>query len=280
MKRLTLETVAQGIGQLPSLPAVVHQLLATIDNEQADTADLARKIGQDQALVAKVLRVANSSFYGMQGKVASMQDAMVVLGFRNIRTLVLAAAMTGSFPKAQRAWFNEQIFWKHSLAVALAAKALAGGTGIHPDHAFTAGLLHDIGRLVLVTCFPEEYREVVENRSDSDDFLVAAENAQLGFDHSQVGATLAIRWKFTPDVIEAVRCHHQKWRPDASLLGALIHVADVTAHALDLTGEADALVPPLDNAAWNKLGLGWADYKRQLPVIERQHQGAALLLAA
>jgi putative nucleotidyltransferase with HDIG domain len=280
MKRLTLETVTQSIGQLPSLPAVVHQLLATIDNEQADTTDLARKIGQDQALVAKVLRVANSSFYGMQGKVASMQDAMVVLGFRNVRTLVLAAAMTGSFPKAQRAWFNEQIFWKHSLAVALAAKALAGGTSIHPDHAFTAGLLHDIGRLVLVTCFADEYRHVVESRTDTDDFLVAAENTQLGFDHSQVGAALALRWKFAPDVSEAVRCHHQKWRPEAPLLAALIHVADVTAHALDLTGEADALVPPLDSAAWSKLGLGWADYKRQLPAIERQHQGAALLLAA
>jgi HD-like signal output (HDOD) protein len=114
----------------------------------------------------------------------------------------------------------------------------------------------------------------------SDNFLVATEMAELGFDHAQVGAGLAVRWKFTPDISEAVRCHHQKWRPDAPLLVALIHVADVTAHALDLAGEADALVPPLDGAAWNRLGFGWIDYKRHLPEIERQHQGAALLLAA
>jgi putative nucleotidyltransferase with HDIG domain len=280
MKRLTMDEVMHGIGHLPSLPAVVHQLLATIENEQADVADLAKKIGQDQALVAKVLRVANSSFYGMQGKVASIQDAMVVIGFRNVRTLVLAAALTGGFPKSQRSWFDEQVFWKHSLAVGLAAKALAASVGLNPDHAFTAGLLHDIGRLVLVTCFPHHYRTVVENRARNDDFLVAREREELGFDHADVGAALAKRWKFSPEVSETVQAHHRPWRPDALPLVALIHVADVTAHALDLAGEADALVPPLDGAAWTRLGVGWGEYKRHLPEIERQHQGAALLLAA
>jgi putative nucleotidyltransferase with HDIG domain len=197
-----------------------------------------------------------------------------------VRTLVLAAALTGGSPKSQRSWFDEQIFWKHSLAVGLAAKALAASAGLNPDHAFTAGLLHDIGRLVLVTCFPDHYRTVVENRAKSDDFLVAREREELGFDHADVGAALAKRWKFSPEVSEAVRAHHQPWRPDALPLVALIHVADVTAHALDLAGEADAMVPPLDGAAWNRLGVGWGEYKRHLPEIERQHQGAALLLAA
>lgn len=280
MTHLTLETVTKGIGQLPSLPAVVHQLLGSIDNEQADIADISRKIGQDQALVAKVLRVANSSFYGMQGRVASIQDAMVVLGFRNVRTLVLAAALTGSFPKSQRTWFDEQVFWKHSLAVALAAKAFAGSAGINPDHAFTAGLLHDIGRLVLVTCFPEEYRKAVELRGASDEFLVTAEATELGFDHAAVGAALAERWKFAPAISAAVRCHHQPWHGEAPPLVALVHLADVTAHALDLSGETDPLVPPLDGGAWNRLGFGWVDYKRRLAEIETQHRGAVLLLAA
>jgi putative nucleotidyltransferase with HDIG domain len=279
MKRLNLDMVAEGIGQLPSLPAVVHQLLGTIDNEHADIEDLAKKIGQDQALVAKLLRVANSSFYGMQGKVASVQDALVVLGFRNMRTLVLAAALTGSLPKSQSAWFDEQLFWKHSLGVALAAKAFAGNVGINPDHAFTAGLLHDIGRLVLVTCFPEEYRVVVEATAGSDEFAVVVEASKLGVDHAAVGACLAERWKFVPTVSDAVRYHHQQSRPEAPLLVALVHVADVTAHALNLSGEADALVPPPDGVAWNRLGLGWVEYKRRLAEIEVQHQAALLLLA-
>jgi putative nucleotidyltransferase with HDIG domain len=280
MKRLTLETVVEGIGQLPPLPAVVHQLLATIENEHADVTDISRKIGQDQALVAKVLRVANSSFYGMQGKVSSIQDAMVVLGFRNVRTLVLAAALTSGFPKSQRAWFDEQMFWKHSLAVALAAKAYAGGVGINPDYAFTAGLLHDIGRLVLVTCFPDHYREVVEARGSSDEFLVTVEGSELGFDHAAVGAALAQRWKFSSAITEAVRSHHQISSPETPALVALIHLADVTAHALDLAGETNTLVPPLDGAAWNRLGLSWVEYKRRLGEIENQHLGARLLLAA
>jgi putative nucleotidyltransferase with HDIG domain len=279
MKQITLDDVAAGIRELPSLPVVVMQLLDSMENEQADTAQIAKKIAQDQALVAKVLRVANSSFYGMQGRVASMQDAMVVLGFRSVRTLVVAAAVTGAFPSAQRSWFDQQAFWKHSLAVGLAARAFALAMGQNADQAFTAGLLHDIGRLVLVSCFPEQYKAVVEKQRGQDEFSIDAERAVLGFDHMQVGEVLAKRWKFAPAIGNAVR-HHHPGDGELPPEGTLIYLADVTAHALDLAGEQHAKVPPLDSATWNKLGIGWAEYKRKLAAIEEQHRGATLMLAA
>jgi putative nucleotidyltransferase with HDIG domain len=280
MKPITLDDVSVGIRELPALPAVVLQLLESFDNDRVDTTELGRKISQDQALVAKVLRVANSSFYGMQGRVASMQDAIVVLGFRSVRTLVVAAAVTGSFPSTNREWFDQQAFWKHSLAVGLAARTFADALGINTDHAFTAGLLHDIGRQVLVTCFPDHYKAVVEARRTRDCFSIEAEQAVLGFDHTQVGAALAARWKFAPAIGEAVRLHHNVSGKDAPPTAALIHLADVTAHVLDLTGDPAALVPSLDAASWNRFGVGWPEYKRRLATIEDQHRSASLLLAA
>jgi putative nucleotidyltransferase with HDIG domain len=280
MNTLTQDAVANAIGKLPSLPVVVLQLLETFEKEQVDTHDIARRISQDQALVAKVLRVANSSFYGMQGKVASIQDAMVVLGFRNVRTLVLAAAVTGSFPANCRQWFDPIIFWKHGLAVGLAARAYAAQAGVNPEHAFTAGLLHDVGRLVLVTCFPEQYREVIARRAACDGGLLEAERLVLGLDHAEVGAMLAARWKFAPAIGDAVRQHHDVGHATTPMLAELVHLADVTAHALDLAGEADPIVPMLNVTAWSRLNIGWQEYKRRLAEIERQHQGAVLLLAA
>jgi putative nucleotidyltransferase with HDIG domain len=280
MKPLTLEDVSAGIRELPSLPVVVLQLLGSIEKEEADVPEIARKIAQDQALVAKVLRVANSSFYGMQGKVTSMRDAIAVLGIRSVRTLVVAAAVTGNFPASQRSWFDQHAFWKHSLAVALAARAFADALRQNADHAFTSGLLHDIGRLVLVTCFPEYYRAVVDRHVSGGGFIIDAERSVLGFDHMQVGAALAERWKFSPAVGDAVRCHHPVAGCELPAAGALIHLADVTAHVLDVTGEEHAMVPPLNVAAWKRFGISWPEYKRRLAEIEIQHRGATLLLAA
>jgi putative nucleotidyltransferase with HDIG domain len=278
--QLSLDQIAAGVGQLPSLPVVVMQLLASFEQEQADTADIARRIAQDQALTVKVLRVANSSFYGMQGKIASIQDAMVVLGFRNVRTLVLAASVVGSFPAVQGGWFDQKVFWKHGLAVALAARSYASAAGVNPEHAFTAGLLHDVGRLVLVTCFPEHYRAVVTARAGRDAYLSAIEHEVLGVDHAQVGAVLAERWKFSPQITDAVKLHHAAGKPETPLLATLVHLADVTAHGLDLAGEVDPIVPLLDELAWKRLNIGWPEYKKRLADIEKQHQGAVLMLAA
>ena len=121
MQPLNLEQVIAQIRQLPSLPAVVTEVLESFEDERADGGAIAHKIAQDQALSAKVLRVANSSFYGLQGKVVTVQDAMVVLGFRNVRTLVMAAGVTGSFPTVAAGGFDLRAFWMHCIVTAVCA---------------------------------------------------------------------------------------------------------------------------------------------------------------
>lgn len=278
MKTLQAQQVVEAVRQLPSLPAVVIELLQSADKEDVNADELANKIALDQALAAKALKVANSPFYGLQSKVASIQDATVILGLRQIRSLVAAAAVTGAFAQSRHSWFDQRLFWQHCVGVALCARTLAAEAGVSEDGAFTAGLLHDIGRLVLVTCFPDEYREALAYQKKHDCFLLTAERDVLGLDHAQVGQALAERWHFAPSIQAAVAHHHAPEEATADSLAGVVHVADVMAHALDLCPREDELVPPLSAVAWNRLGIDWGRFKQMLATVEDQFEDVCAAL--
>ncbi|MES2932881.1 MAG: HDOD domain-containing protein [Pseudomonadota bacterium] len=244
MTTIAIEDVIKKIQNLPSLPAVVIELLNSMDQEDIDTSLLAEKIALDQSLAAKTLRVANSSFYGMQSKVTTIHQAISILGFHSIRTLVTAAALTGSFPSSGSG-FDFQSFWRHSIGTAVCAKFLARQLAINQEFAFTAGLLHDIGRLVLVTRFPVEYEAAAAHRLAHDCTMIEAETAVLGIDHALIGSSLAAYWKFPLAMQNAVATHHALPEKNKVSLGMVVHVANTFAHALDLSGAEEDLVPPL-----------------------------------
>lgn len=279
MSKLTLATVLDQVRQLPPLPALVLELLHSFGNEDIAIEELARKISQDQALVARALRVANSPYYGLQGKIGTIEEAIVVLGFHTVRMLVTAAGVIGRFPGPVQRWFDHQGFWQHSLGVALCAKSLAKATSENQEGAFTSGLLHDIGRLVLVTYFPEQYREVVECRRQHDMDLLEAEHALLGLDHAAVGAALMERWKLPLAIKQAVANHHDPDDVGGSLLVDLVHVANVMCHALDIGNSDDDVVPFLSGTAWSRLGIGWPEFKSFLAEVEKQYAGTSTLIA-
>lgn len=278
MKPLDMEQVLVSVRQLPSLPAVVVELLESVDKEDVNADELAGKIALDQGLAAKALRVANSPFYGMPSKVTTIQDATVILGLRNVRSLVTAAAVTGAFPNTTSAWFDPRLFWQHCVGVALCARVLAAECGLSEDSAFTAGLLHDIGRLVLITGFPKEYQQVSVYQHKHDCFLTTAERDLLGLDHAAVGQALAERWRFAPAIQEAVAFHHAPDETVVKSLAGVVHVADVLAHALDLCPREDELVPALSPVAWNRLGIPWPRLKDLLAQVEDQFEDVCTAL--
>lgn len=254
MIRLSFEHIIRQIQELPSLPVVVLELLSSMDQDDTDVHVLAQKIELDQALAAKTLRIANSSFYGMQSKVTSIPQAVSVLGFHSIRTVVTACALTSSFAPVAGG-FDFQAFWRHSLATAIAARLLAPHLGVNPETAFTAGLLHDLGTLVLVTRFPAEHALVRSYRQAHDCPMAEAELAIIGIDHAQVGSALAAYWKFPVAIQQAVADHHAIDRLAAGGLPLAVHMANAVALALDLAGVDDALVPPLSPAGWRSVTL-------------------------
>ena len=280
MAALTLDEVLADISQLPSLPAVVDELIHALGDEDISIDQLAEGIAKDQALAARALRVANSPFYGVQNKVASIHDAIVVLGFRAVNSLVMAASVTGYFAPGGESAFDLSGFWRHSIGTALCARGLAHRASLDAEGGFTAGLLHDIGRLLLVTTHPRQYAEVMAWRDEQDCPLPEAEWRILGFDHAQVGEMLAQRWHFPPDIVRSVALHHAPVPASECSLADVTHVADVLAHALDLTGASQAMVPPLDPEAWYRLHLDGPFLKTLLTKVEREHESYCMLLSA
>jgi putative nucleotidyltransferase with HDIG domain len=278
MNPLNLDEVVARLQDLPSLPAVVMELLTSIDQQDVDISVLAKKVSHDQALTAKTLRLANSSTYGLQVKVTTIQQAITFLGFQSTRNLITAAAITGCFAEGACAGFNDKAFWRHSIATAACARVLARRMRFNQDYAFTAGLLHDIGRLVLVSSFPERYAEVIAWRAAHDCELLVAERTMLGTDHLAAGVALAEHWNFSDTMKLAIAHHHDPEAPGAGFLATIIHVANAIVHALDLAREEDDLVPPLSPVAWSALGLSEEAYLHVFRETELQFDEISTVL--
>lgn len=275
---LALDDIVQHLDDLPSLPAVVMELLTSIDQEDVDIAVLAQKVSNDQALTAKTLRLANSSLYNLQTKVTTVQQAITYLGFQTTRNLITAAAITGCFPHGRCPGFDDKAFWRHSIAAAACCKAIARRVRYNQDIAFTAGLLHDIGRLVLVTAFPALYEQVLAYRERHDCDVRSAENAVMGVDHVDAGLALGAHWQFSDTMKMAIAHHHHPDVPGTGQLATIVHVANAIVHALDLAREEDDLVPPVSSAAWTALGLNEEACLHVFRETELQYEEITLIL--
>ncbi len=251
----TIADVIKSIRDLPSLPAVILELMGSIDQEDASIKQLAIKISQDPALSAKALRLANSSFYGMQCMVTTIQQAIAVLGFDTVRTLVTSAAVIDKFSGTEKGGFNYQMFWRQSIATAICAKLLARHQKQHEDQTFMAALLHDIGILVLVTHCPECYVEIKAHQTTHDCSMLDAEVAILGFNHAIVGRKLAEYWKFPLAIQIAIEHYHRPDLQEKNSIASLIYVADAIVCGLDLCGDENTVVPLVSSEIWDELNI-------------------------
>jgi putative nucleotidyltransferase with HDIG domain len=262
MANLALTNLIKNVQDLPTLPAIVMDLLNTIDREDLDIETLAKKVSQDQALTGKTLRMANSSYFAMHVKVTTIQHAITLLGFHKVRNIITTAALTGCFPERGCAGFDHKTFWCHSIAAASGAAGLARHLGFNPDHAFTAGLLHDIGTLVLVTSFPNQYEQALAYRVEHNCSMLEAEHEVFRMDHAQAGEILAAHWNFSDTIRLAIAGHHEPELPGAGFLASIVHVASAIAEQTGSIDEADETTPEISLAAWDALRLDQAIYSR------------------
>ena len=278
MSTLALADIAKGLQSLPSLPVVVLEVLKSFEDADANIGVLAEKVAQDQALAAKTLRIANSSFYGLSRKVATIQQAITILGFDSVRALIAAAAVTDIFSGHLHGGFNFKAFWRHAIGTGVCAKMLARQMKLNQDYAFVCGLLHDIGQLVLVTRFPEQYTAAMKHRAEKDCFVIEAERAVLKVDHAAVGRALAEYWKFPLLMQKAIANHHHPEVEDMGDIPAAVHVADAIAHALGLTQEEDDLVPVVSDQAWKSFALERAAFRAICRDTEAEFDEACQIL--
>ena len=203
-----ISQIISTIGELPASPAIVSAIMNLTSNLNSEVSELGRHILSDQVLTAKVLKLSNSSFYGRSKKVSSINDAVIILGFHTIRSLVLASSVRGLFKKKDSSKF-EGTLWEHSLSTAIVCRLL-GEYFKHPlrDEAFVCGILHDIGKLIIYRKFSESYENLVKDQISLKQPSHALEEEYFGFSHMQVGAALMEKWNFPHEFISAIRDHH------------------------------------------------------------------------
>jgi putative nucleotidyltransferase with HDIG domain len=277
MNFLTGEALSEVVQRLPSLPHIVMELIDALDNGDVEINTLAQKISHDQALTAKVLGLANSSFYGMQSKVGSISHAISVLGFNSVRSLVTATAVVEVFSEGLPEELNYTEFWKHSIATALAAKALAKHCRTNEDQAFIGGLLHNIGRLVLATHSPSAYQAVLKWRSQHDEDLTVAEMNIFGIDHKSVGREALAHWKFPASIVETLPPLTADTFQVPSLMASVATVADAIAYGLDLSGAEQDRVPVILQQEWDALNLEQQALIDIFSTTERQFKEACMI---
>jgi putative nucleotidyltransferase with HDIG domain len=226
----TNDLVAE-ITQLPVQPGAAMRLLWMLEDPRTSAADLGRLIESDPALSTQVIRLANTAFYGLSGKVSSAWRAVTVLGLATVRALATTAAFD-LFSEKGRSVPDD--FWPHSVTTAAAASSLARRVGVQANDAFSAGLLHDIGAALVFRRAPRRYDAVLERLANDPELtLVEAERQEFGLTHAEVGAAALQVMKFPPELCEAIGLHHASPTEVTSRLARLLIAADALALAVD-----------------------------------------------
>ncbi|MFZ6798233.1 HDOD domain-containing protein [Undibacterium sp. Di24W] len=257
---ISLEEVINKINDLPTLPQVAQEMLSDLNSDDISLDTIVEKVALDQSLAAKVLKVANTSYYGANSKVVTIQQAISMLGTKNLKNLIRTSIFTHNLPVANCRGFDSFGFWRHNIATAICAELISRSLHLKHDFAFTAGLLHDIGRLVLVSRFPKKYEEVIRCATEKDCSLLDAERTILGVDHVSVGLILALQWNFSDAIQDAIRGHHEPDHKELNSIASIVHVANAIVHALDLCDNPHEMVPAVSQFAWDNLGLSEEAY--------------------
>lgn len=231
MEAVSLQSAVGQLQRLPTLPSVLAGLLDAAADPEASALELGKYIAADQSLTAALLRLVNSASYGFSRQINSVTDAIVLLGFGEVRNLVLTASAFGAVPKGRDA-AHRTALWRHALATAIAAdraaRALRWPSG---GGYYSAGLLHDIGKVALDALYPQSYGLARKEASAGRRAVIAVETEVLGFDHAEAGAALAAHWQLPASICAAIRFHHRPGhdgeKPSAA---ALIALADAIAH--------------------------------------------------
>lgn len=204
----TVDKIISTIGELPASPAIVSAVMGMTSDLDANVTDISRVLAADQSLTAKVLKLSNSSFYGRSKEVKSLHEAILILGFFTVRSMVIATSTHRMFNGGESQEAQGKL-WRHTLSAAIAARQVAAQLR-YPgkDEVFIAGLLHDIGKLVLLQKLPAPYEKAIRQVEDERGDFITVEQERLGFTHCDVARVLLKKWSFPESLTEAIYHHH------------------------------------------------------------------------
>jgi len=232
-----LRSIIMTTRDLPAMPQVAAKVLELSSDPDTSAQKLQQVIADDQAMTARILKIANSAMYSCSRRIKTLTEAIVMLGFNAIRSLVVTSAARNLYnTHSSRTGLKERLLWEHSIGAAFASRALAEKVAPgFTEEAFLAGLLHDIGKLVLNQKAPREFDEIVQIVYNENQPFFSVELGILGFDHAQVGALLINKWKLAPVLEEVILHHHEPLDAEAeSPLHRLLALGNAMCHKMGI----------------------------------------------
>lgn len=270
--RTTPEELAANVSTLVSLPEAYVRLNTLLDEPNTTSADLGAVIRHDPGLATRLLRMVNSAFYGFASRIDDLDRAVTIVGRNELRDLVLATVAVETFDRIASDLVDMSTFWHHSVFCALIARGLGRRSNLGDGESlFAAGLLHDVGQLVIYRELPELGAKALARAGESDDGLHRAERAVLGFTHGEVGAALFEAWGLPESLQAATRFHHEPLAGNAFLFEtAIVHLANSAANTLEPGRNILACQPERHLGAWRLTGLTEEDLDAAIPEAEAQ----------
>lgn len=251
MEKEKIRRKIKAIKSLPTLPAVAQKVNKMAENDKTSANQLGSIISTDQAISGRVLRLVNSSFYGFPGRISSISNAILLLGFDVVKSLIISVSV---FEMMEKGIIG---LWEHSLGCAIASRIIAKRIkGCDPEEISVAGLLHDIGKVVVSIQLSENYDDIKKLIREQKIIFYEAEKQVLDLTHEDIGGWLAESWNLPVGLQETISYHHQPLKAQkAKLQTAIVHVADFLTRSVGFGSGGDPWIPPLNHRAWERLGL-------------------------
>jgi len=251
------EELVKGMIKLVSLPHVCIRVNLMVDDPSFSNNDIGDIISQDASLTARLLKVANSAFYGFQSKIETVSRAVTVIGSHELRDLVLAVSAVRAFTNIPIDLANMASFWRHSMFCGIVARLIAEKCHVlHTERLFVSGLLHDLGQLIVFHKLPELSRKILRRVDLTDEEFHTVEEQFLGFNHGDVGAELMKLWQMPPALRNAIKFHHCPGLADEDDLEAsIVHLANAITHIAELEQLRDISIQRIDPYAWSRTKL-------------------------
>jgi HD-like signal output (HDOD) protein len=242
--------------KLTTLPAVFLRINEIIMKPGSSSQEIADLISKDTSLSARLLKIVNSAFYSYPSHIDSLSQAVSIVGTNQLSILALGIDVVDEFKNIPSGYMSMDSFWRHSIACGIIARLIATTRNIqNTERLFVAGMLHDIGRLIVYHYTPHYALDILEEVRSTEELFSQVEEAYLGSNHTEIGGLLLQIWNLPQSLENAVRYHHKPSNAQNGLEPAIVHVADITAKALGIGTSGDQLVPTLDPAAWKQVGL-------------------------
>ncbi|HOW65883.1 MAG TPA: HDOD domain-containing protein [Candidatus Paceibacterota bacterium] len=270
----TASSFIDEVGTLPSLPVLYQELSRAVEDPNASIEAIGRIISRDLGLASRLLKLANSAFYGLPLPADTIEEAMQRLGLRQIRELALATTVIRLFDRVPSDLVSVESFWEHSVACGTACALLA--RELHdptPERVFVGGLLHDVGRLIMYLKAPQQSAEIGHRCRLTGQLDHEAEREILGFDHADLGRELLLRWRLPSSLADMVGKHHQPGPSgECGSDEAIVHVGDFLTHALGFGCSGELFVSPLSAACWERCRLSDDRIESLLDELDRQQE--------